>query len=134
VSYKSTDPKEAAAFVNQLIKAYLDSNILVNRTETTAAREFIAQQLPKTEAELRQAEIKLRNFKEQNNVVGLKAESDSVVTSIAAFNNQISIAQARLASTSAQISCYFRTVRVQLRKCSSFKFTSPIFRCSEGIH
>jgi uncharacterized protein involved in exopolysaccharide biosynthesis len=91
VSYKSTDPKEAAAFVNQLIKAYLDSNILVNRTETTAAREFIAQQLPKTEAELRQAEIKLRNFKEQNNVVGLKAESDSVVTSIAAFNNQISI-------------------------------------------
>jgi capsular exopolysaccharide synthesis family protein len=103
VSYKSADPKEAAAFVNQLIKAYLDSNILVNRTETTAAREFIAQQLPKTEAELRQAEIRLRNFKEQNNVVGLKAESDSVVTSIAAFNNQIAMAQARLASTSAQI-------------------------------
>ncbi|MBD2072867.1 polysaccharide biosynthesis tyrosine autokinase [Phormidium sp. FACHB-592] len=103
VSYKSADPKEAAAFVNQLIKAYLDSNVLVNRTETTAAREFIAQQLPKTEAELRQAEINLRNFKEQNNVVGLKAESDSVVTSIAAFNSQISMAQARLANTSAQI-------------------------------
>jgi capsular exopolysaccharide synthesis family protein len=112
VSYKSADPKESADFVNQLIKTYLDSNILVNRTETTAAREFITQQLPRTEAELRQAEINLRNFKEQNGVVGLKAESEAIINSIAASNNQIATVQAQLSSTSAQINELYQKLRL----------------------
>ncbi|MEX0267588.1 GumC family protein [Leptolyngbyaceae cyanobacterium UHCC 1019] len=129
VSYKSANPKEAAAFVNQLIKTYLDSNVLVNRTETTAARKFITQQLPKTEEELQQAEIKLRNFKEKNSVVSLAVESESIVSSIATFNNQIATAQARLANVSAQITALYK----QLGLSSEDAIALSSLRQSSGV-
>ncbi len=102
ISYQSRNPKEAAAIVNQLIETYIESNILINRTEAKAAREFITQQLPKTEANLRRAESRLRKFDEINNIVSLPDEAKSAVDSIATLNQKLSDVQASLANTSAQ--------------------------------
>jgi len=41
-----------------------ENNLLSNRAEAVAAGDFIAMQLPKTEATVRQAEVALRQFKE----------------------------------------------------------------------
>ncbi|HCF26337.1 MAG TPA: lipopolysaccharide biosynthesis protein, partial [Cyanobacteria bacterium UBA11049] len=50
VSYKDTDPKQAAAIVNTLMAAYLENNLLANRAEAVAAREFLQKQLPQAQA------------------------------------------------------------------------------------
>jgi len=102
VSYKSRDPKEAAIVVNQVIKSYTENNVLSNRTEATAAREFITKELPKTEAKLRNAEIKLRDFREDNGIVSLTDEAQAAVTTISELDNEIAKVKSELAGTNSQ--------------------------------
>ncbi|HEY9651414.1 MAG TPA: polysaccharide biosynthesis tyrosine autokinase [Coleofasciculaceae cyanobacterium] len=102
VSFKTGDPKESAAVVNQLMKIYIQHNILSNRAEAAAAREFITQQLPKTEAIVRQAEAALRSFKEKNNIVALDEESKWAVETMAGLDEQISKTQALLDDATAR--------------------------------
>lgn len=102
ISYKNNDPNEAAKVVNQLISIYLDENIRANRAEATAAREFISEQLPKTETSLRLLESSLRSFREKNNIVNLEEEARSAVATIADLNNQLSKAKVELDAVTTQ--------------------------------
>lgn len=102
VSYQDTDPMEAAAVVNELMRLYLQNNILTDRAEAVAAGDFIAKQLPKTEATVRQAEEALRRFKEQNQVVALDQEAKSAVDLNKQIQNQISETQSLLADANAR--------------------------------
>jgi capsular exopolysaccharide synthesis family protein len=102
LSYKSRDPKEAAAVVNKLMSLYLENNIITNQTEAAAAGEFLAKQLPQTEATVRQEEAALRAFKEKNNVLDLAEEARAAVTMISSLDNQITSAKAELDKVTAQ--------------------------------
>ena len=102
VSYKSTVPQEAAVAVNQLMSFYLNGNIFANRTEAVAAVGFIENQLPNSEATVHQAEVALRKFQQENNVVDLSAESKSAVAVIADLENQITKARTALTDADAQ--------------------------------
>lgn len=102
VSYQDTNPKRAADVVNTLMGAYLENNLLANRTEAVAAREFVQKQLPKAETSLRQAEIALRKFKEDNSVVALDQESKSAVEVIGELQKQVAATQTQLADAQAQ--------------------------------
>lgn len=102
ISYKSPEPQEAAIAVNQVMNLYLQNSVIANRNEAAADREFIVKQLPKTQANVHQAEVILRRFEEQNNVVDLEKESESAVEVIANLENQVSVAQAKLADAESQ--------------------------------
>ena len=96
ISYDSRDPQEAAKVINELMTVYRENNISINRAEATAEREFIEEQLPKTEAALEQQEKKLREFKEENNVIALSEEAISTVEILSELDQQIIQAQASL--------------------------------------
>ncbi len=100
--YKDTDPQRAAQVVNALMKVYLDNNILVNRAEAVAARAFIEQQLPKVEANVRNAEINLRKFEEEQQVINLEEEARASVAVMTDLEGQIAKAKAALGESSAQ--------------------------------
>ena len=102
LSYTSADPKEAAAIVNKLMTIYIQNNVVSNRAEAAAARQFISKQLPKTEATVSKAESALRRFKENNKVVALTEEANSSVSVLANLKNQIAQAEANLADVSAR--------------------------------
>ena len=102
ISYKSSNPQEAADIINKLIEVYIKRNIYINRSETTAAREFITNQLPKTETALRQAEKNLRLFDEKNNIINLPNETQSAVQSLALLNQKIAEIESNLANTTSQ--------------------------------
>jgi len=102
VSYKSTDPQTAAVVINQLMSVYIENNILTNRTEAVRAGEFIAMQLPRTEASVRQAEVALRQFKEQNHVVALDEEAKSAVAVIQELESKIAETQAALSDANTR--------------------------------
>lgn len=110
VSYQSAEPKEAAAIVNQLVQTYLEDNVRLNRTEAMSARDYILQQLPTTEARLREAELALRDFEEQNKVINLLAETQSSVEVNADLSRQITSAQALLNNTTAQTQALQRRI------------------------
>ncbi len=110
VSYKSSNPQEAAAVVNKLMSLYVERNVLNNRAEAVAAGKFIAQQLPTAEASVSQAEAALRQFKEKNQVVALDEEAKSAVEIIKDIDSQINQTQADLADASTQSASLERKV------------------------
>jgi capsular exopolysaccharide synthesis family protein len=102
VTYKDNEPKTATAVVNKLMEVYLENNILSNRAKATKAREFITQQLPSVEDTVRQADVALRKFKEENRVVALPEEATAAVKAISDIDNQMAQLQAQLANVTAQ--------------------------------
>lgn len=102
VSYKDTDPQKATRVVNSLMAIYLTNNQRDHRAEAVAAREFIEEQLPKSEASVRRAEWELRKFKEENRVVALDEEAKSAVAVTQDLQRQINSTQIGLADAKAQ--------------------------------
>jgi polysaccharide biosynthesis transport protein len=112
ISYQSSDPKSATNIVNALMNAYIGNNVETNRGEATAARQFIANQLPQTEAAVSAAEANLRKFKEQNGVIALDQEATQAVNNIGNLNTQIDEARAELADVSARLLALQRQLRM----------------------
>jgi capsular exopolysaccharide synthesis family protein len=102
LSYKSHDPKEAAAIVNKLMTLYITNNVRNNRAEAVAAQEFINTQLPKAEATVNQAEAALQQFKEKNQVIALDEEAKSAVRTVAELEQQLTQVQAALKEANAR--------------------------------
>ena len=98
LSYKSTNPQEAADVVNSLMKYYLESNVRTNRTEARSAREFLSKQLPEVEHRVTKAEMNLRRFKENNRVVALDVEAKTSLESLGKLNESITQSQGQLAA------------------------------------
>ncbi len=103
LSYQSTDPKEAAKVVNQLMRNYVDANRQTNQATAVAADVFITRQMPSVESNVWQAESALRRFKEQNHVVALEAEAASAVATVQDLDKKIIDSQATLVDTSSQL-------------------------------
>lgn len=104
LSYESEDAEATADVVNQLMRAYIDNNILNNRDKAAAARKFIAEQLPKAEETVSQTDLELRNFKEQNGVINLEAEAKELVSATATLESSIAKEQSELADASSRLS------------------------------
>jgi capsular exopolysaccharide synthesis family protein len=102
ISYSANDPELAAAVVNQVMEEYKETNILMNRAEAAAAREFIVEQLPTSEQAVSEAEGKLRDFKEANGIIVLEEEATAAVTQLAGLDQEITQVQAELAQVSAR--------------------------------
>jgi capsular exopolysaccharide synthesis family protein len=111
VSYDDSDPKRASDTVNQLLQEYVKSNILLNRSEAAAAREFITEQLPKTESNVRQADLALRAFKERYGVADLKNEQDLLTSTLTEIEKEMTQAKTQLSEADTQ----FSTLRQQLQ-------------------
>ena len=59
ITYKDQQPEKAAAVVNKIMNLYLKDDILTRRSEAGATRQFMARQLPKTQAAVHEAEVAL---------------------------------------------------------------------------
>jgi capsular exopolysaccharide synthesis family protein len=102
INYKNRDPKKAATVVNKLMDLYLENDIDTNRAEAESARASMDRQLPKTQKAVNEAEVALRKFRQQNNVVDLGEEGKSAVGIIGNLETTINATQAQLDEATAQ--------------------------------
>ncbi|MEH2388322.1 MAG: polysaccharide biosynthesis tyrosine autokinase [Nostoc sp.] len=102
ISYSSHDPQEAAAVVNTIMNSYLDNDITTNRSEAGATRQFMAKQLPKTQAAVDNAEVALRIFKQKHQIADLSEETKSAVATIGNLDNEMDTVKAQLDEVNAQ--------------------------------
>jgi polysaccharide biosynthesis transport protein len=75
----SADGREAARVANVMAQAYRDYNIQQNNKKTSETRAFIEEQLRVTSQRLKQAEQQLQDFKEQNQLLSLDAQTASTL-------------------------------------------------------
>ncbi len=113
ISFTAATPDIAERAVNSAIAAYHESNIEENRSQVSAARTFIAEQLPKTELEVQRAEQKLQFFKERYQLVNLDQEASAEVSIAKGIEGQINSLQADIARTDAQIANLAATLNVR---------------------
>lgn len=103
IAYESGDPEEAANVVNAVLESYRDYNIASNRQDAAAARQFIEEQLPSTEADVLRAEGELRQFKERNNVISLEEEAVNSVEVLSTLEQNITQLESQIASANARL-------------------------------
>ncbi len=96
ITYSDGDPQKAAALINQLMQEYVKSNIVENRSEAIAAKDFITRQLPKTEAAVQQTDTALRLLKERSGIADLESESKLLSTGLAEVEAQINRSRTEL--------------------------------------
>lgn len=129
ISVKSEDPEEAANIVNQVIETYRQQNIESNREEAAAARRFIEEQLPTTEAEVLRVEAALRQFKESNEIIVLEQEASNAVSILSNLGEEITQLQAQLADVNAQLG----QLRSQLGMNASEAIALSSLNQSDGV-
>ncbi|WP_373540997.1 GumC family protein [Chamaesiphon sp.] len=103
VSFQDPSRELAKDVVEKIMEVYIRDDRTNQRREAEAARKFVAQELPKIETEVKQAENDLRLFKEQYNVVDLPTESVSAVETITTLNREITSASAQLAAETSRL-------------------------------
>ena len=96
LKYKDSDPKLAARVVNLLMDLYLNNNLEINRSQSIAARKFIAQQIPRSEAELKSSQSRLRQFKEQYDFIDPEQEVPLIVEDIGDLQSEMIMTRAEL--------------------------------------
>jgi capsular exopolysaccharide synthesis family protein len=113
VTYRSKDPKEAARVVNYLMQLYLNESIAIDRQKATNTRQFILGQLPVSEQSVRQAELALRRFKEENRVSDLAKEGDMALTTVAELQRQIATANTQLQTVQSRLGLLQQQLQLQ---------------------
>ncbi|MFM2429057.1 MAG: hypothetical protein RLZZ511_270 [Cyanobacteriota bacterium] len=102
VTYSDRNADRAAQVINQLLQEYIKTNIATTRSEARAAREFVAQELPKAEANVQRLDARLRDFKERNQIADLSGEQQSVTNTLNALGNQITQTNTELSEANAR--------------------------------
>ena len=102
VGYSSKDPKLAAIVVNQVMKAYVDSNLLTNRAAAISAGNFITAQLPMVKANVYRADATLRRFKEKNKITDLGQTQEAVAANTERIGSQIDTIETQLADLNSR--------------------------------
>ena len=95
ISMQSPDPEEAQTFVNTLTDVFIEWNLLYKQEDRRSAREFIQLQLVNVSENLREAEEKLRDFREQERSLSPTQETIAGITQLAELEAELGHLQVR---------------------------------------
>ncbi|MEA5557818.1 GumC family protein [Nodularia spumigena] len=124
LSYRSVDPEQGKAVVNKLMNVYIDDNVMTNRSQATAAREFLNKQLPLVEKQVAESELALRQFKEKYEVVLLEEEAKQGVERLYQISNQITLLRSRLVDASSRSGALQNQLALNTQKATALSTLS----------
>lgn len=114
ISYQSKDPNEAFTVVKELMNSYVNQSRKINISKTVAARQFIEQQLPIAQEKFKQAEVELRQFKQQNNILNLEEEAKETAIKLAELERQIDNTRISLADANKSSEAFQNSSKLNL--------------------
>jgi uncharacterized protein involved in exopolysaccharide biosynthesis len=125
VEYSATDPQLAAAVLRQLAELYLEAHLRIHGTP--GSYEFFARQTERYRDGLRDAETKLADFRQRENIVLLAQQKETALqkssdsesallqadTAIGEYRQKIADTRAQLAAAAPRITTQSRTISNQ---------------------
>ena len=91
ISYVDTIPKRAQEFVNFLTKIYMEQNLKNKTKEITFTLDFINKQLQKIQANIKDASMRLEDFKKKSNTINIKESIKELSKKLAEYENEKNI-------------------------------------------
>jgi len=101
ITYSAPTPELAASVLKQLSSAYLDAHLKVHRTAGT--QEFFSDQAARYEAQLRDAETQLRQFRVRNDLTSVAEQKNLVFGKTLDSETALRETTAALAETSTRV-------------------------------
>jgi polysaccharide biosynthesis transport protein len=102
IGFQSKNPELAAAIVNAVAIATIRDNVKSISSEATKVRQFLWKQLPEARRQLQSAEIAENNYRQQSSIVNFDEQTKSLVTSVAALEDQQRILATQLADANSR--------------------------------
>ena len=93
VTYRSEDPALAARVANTVAASYIDMNLDFRFTATREASVFLEQQLTEQRKGVETAEVRLQQYREQNDALSLEDRQNIVVQKLADLNAAVTRAK-----------------------------------------
>ncbi|AEX85625.1 capsular exopolysaccharide biosynthesis protein [Marinitoga piezophila KA3] len=106
ISVQSDDPELAKDIANKLAEVYNEFLKTLSKNEYTVKREFIEEQIPKVEKDLKAAEERIRKFKEENQVFLLDEEAKNILSFTLEYDRQINQYSLQLEETKSKIKAF----------------------------
>ncbi|MGH6838987.1 MAG: GumC family protein [Methylocella sp.] len=97
ITYRSGNPKEAAAVANMAAKIFLEDSSEAYRTESARAREFIEVQLAESRKALEQARAELLAYKNSGGTFDVDSEYKENLKNLADLENVLAKTEVKLA-------------------------------------
>jgi uncharacterized protein involved in exopolysaccharide biosynthesis len=97
ITYRSSDPKEAAAVANMAAEIFLEQREKAYRSESARAREFVETQLEESRKALEQARAALRAYKNAGETFDLTSEYKEKLKNSADLENTLAKTEGKLA-------------------------------------
>lgn len=95
VLYKSGDPRRAERVLDAVTQVYVRQNIARSAAEAEKSLDFIEKQLPAAEAEMREAENALNDYRQEQQSVDLTFETENLLTQINRVETELRALEAR---------------------------------------
>ena len=89
IKFESPDREFAADFVNTLSQKFIDTTRDDNRSDLRTAREYLAEQIEIVAAQLKEAEEKLRSFRETERVIQPMQDSSLLVQQYVQWDTEL---------------------------------------------
>ncbi len=121
----SEDAEEAARVANMTAEAYRSYNIQQNNKKTFETRAFIEEQLRQTSERLKQAERKLREFKEENHLISLDAQTTNTLNKMNGVENEYEKTRAERMQIESQIKALDAAGKGHADKLMGFLLAAP---------
>lgn len=100
--YTGDDPEKTQAVLQAVQKVYQDYNREQQELRLSRGLAFINDQLPKVQAEVREAEAALESFRKNQNLIDPEAQSQTILEALSRTRQEQQTNQAELQATQAQ--------------------------------
>ena len=87
--YQDSVAQRAKDFLDHLVDKYLEQSIQKKTSKASTALQFVDTQLQEVSKKLQESAIRLENFKEENNLVDIKTESQVILTNLSQVKREL---------------------------------------------
>ncbi len=88
--YQDNSSLRAKEFLDSLVDIYLSQSVDKKTSQASSALTFVDEQLQEVSKKLQNSAVKLENYKEENNLIDIQAESQLTLTNLSEFKTQLS--------------------------------------------
>jgi capsular exopolysaccharide synthesis family protein len=106
ITFESPSPEEAQRLVNMSIAAYTDVSTSINRAQATNAIGFLTEEKDKVEAQVIDAEGRLRDFMNREKLIQLDRQTEELITQMSKLEAERRAVDVQLTAVKSGITSY----------------------------
>lgn len=94
IKYSDADPRTAAAFVNGIVRAYVEQNFRTRYDSTKQVSTWLADQLQELKADVERSQQKQVDYQRQKGILGIDEKQNIVTAKLDELNRELTAAEA----------------------------------------